>query len=616
MTELYVTNDSNSPSVDGSFPYIINQANSYTYSKVFFSEKFSISLESEILISSNIEIYGKHSIIKIINNRHFNVSDGSEFTINDLHIYEGTAEYGGCIYVNPSSHTCILNNVILNSNQAIYGGAIYTSGKLIVTNSNISDNQASKQGGAIWVNDNLIIINSIINNNLITELSNDNFGAAIVANQGLVVITESIISNNKVAFSDLDESVGGSAGAIYSFSASIIIEKNSFISNNIAYSSGGIQIGKGDITINDSTICGNNSFIAGDAVGGGGITIMIGNVIINNSKLINNVTKGMFSGGIVSFLGNVTINNSTISGNVNRGPGGGIAANFASTISITNSKITDNTGSSLGSAIVNFSGKLGQISIDNSIVANNKLTNFQLIGQTIAAFLSVIIKLINQSLSQAKITNSAGSNRFSESIPSLLILAEKTSIDLRSELPLVNLDDSPLQLDLRKILFLLRSTGGSIATLLTCPITINNSIISDNLVTEHVTDINSHYTALGGGVFSLSSKLTINNTEFRHNKSTYNASAIFSNRESQLENVSFYNNIISPSNLLEDSEESSLYNKKGVFINTNTGTSIFITSSFCDSKQSSIVNDGSLTLINTCAKVHSDKPYINIRSCK
>src|SRR6185312_15239706 len=105
------------------------------------------------------------------------------------------------------------------------------------------------------------------------------------------------------------------------------------VTNNTAlYSGGGLALVKADagITIQNSTIAGNNV----------GVPMMGGN-----------------GGGVVSLATNVTVLNSTISGNTSQGAGGGILIADAPGTLIENSTVTGNTAQ-IGGGVANAYGPL------------------------------------------------------------------------------------------------------------------------------------------------------------------------------------------------------------------------------------------------------------------
>ena len=376
-------------------------------------------------------------------------------------------------------------------------------------------------------------------------------------------MTRSTIRQNGVFFTT--KKGGGSGGGVVIMTGSAVLRESS-IDDNYAYSSGGLQIGAGNISLYYSSISENRSFVSGDNTGGGGIVIMKGNVLLDNSRVCNNVTRGMYSGSIVSFLGNVTVIDSEISGNVNRGPGGAIAANFQSVITVTGSRILNNTGASLGGAIVNFSGAEGQITISNSEFMDNVITNYQTIAQTIKAFVNVLTESVNQMTScgivngdsdKSKKTRKGGNPKLKSALSDITRLIG--------------------MVDFSKLKGITQGTGGgAIATLLPCSINITGTQFFRNRATKRVTD--NRFTAYGGAIFSVTSGVSIQGSDFEENLASTDGSAIFNNGKMVLEDLRFKAN-------------------EGPHTIVNTKNGYLVLSNVRFDSKSSLDNKGSVTVI-------------------
>jgi hypothetical protein len=158
---------------------------------------------------------------------------------------------------------------------------------------------------------------------------------------------------------------------------------NLTIRNGRAGAAGGI-INSSTLTINNSTVSGNNAFVGCEftCIGarGGGI-YNVGSLTINNKTLSGNTASAHYCigscfahGGGIYNHGTLTINNSTVSGNhatwsglAGSAIGGGID-NFGS-LTINNGTISGNIASH-GGGIDNAGGG-GTATLQNSIVANS-----------------------------------------------------------------------------------------------------------------------------------------------------------------------------------------------------------------------------------------------------
>jgi hypothetical protein len=120
---------------------------------------------------------------------------GAKLTLNNLTVANGRANNGGGI-LNNSSNTLVVNNSTISGNITNAaggltgtGGGIHNSGALTVSNSTISDNNASVAGGI----DNygtLTVSNSTVSGN------KANFVGGIYNNAGTLTVSNSTISNN------------------------------------------------------------------------------------------------------------------------------------------------------------------------------------------------------------------------------------------------------------------------------------------------------------------------------------------------------------------------------------------------------------------------------------
>jgi hypothetical protein len=553
--KIRVSNDLDS-SVRGSLRGAVERANQESESvNIIISSKVKeIHLVSELVITSNVQIIGNGTTLTTSNARHFHISNCSRVILKNLHLTGGNESVGGAVYNETPESNLILQNVRISGNMAVLGGGVFTWGNLLLIDCSIDCNTALKQGGGIWCGQNLTMYKSTADSNKVLEVSTENFGGGVAVDSGNAIVSNSSISYNIVECVN----TGGSAGAINIMNGSLLAQ-NSHFDENEAFSSGGVQVGVGDVTLLKSSISKNKSFIAGTNCGGGGIVITCGNVSVQDSEICDNETQGMYSGGIVSFLGNVTVLRSKISGNSNCGPGGAIAANFNSTITVSQSKISSNTASSLGGAIVNFSDETGQILVYNSEITSNTLTNQQLIGQTIEAFLSVVTAHVTQSTGMTQYYPTPGGHKLVSELPTLLNLAQQTQDLLRQ----IDIDENS-------------TGGGAIATLLKCPVTVTKSKLSKNLVTKKVNQENTPFFATGGALLSALSLATIEDCQIDFNTSSNEGSAISSSGILVLEN-------------------SKLSKNEGNGVLVNEGVATIIKTSL---SREEILNKGSLTIIN------------------
>lgn len=161
------------------------------------------------------------------------------------------------------------------------------------------------------------------------------------------------ISNMTLRNGDTRTASFKEGGAMYLHNNVTTTIQNVSVTNNFSGSNGAIE-NRGTLTINNSTISGNQTLpVSGSVVGGG----------------IHNV-------------GTMSINATTISSNTVRGEGGGIATTTgaAVTVTITNSLISNNRASITGGGLgngggISTTGNQGTINITNSTISGNTSEN-------------------------------------------------------------------------------------------------------------------------------------------------------------------------------------------------------------------------------------------------
>ena len=156
------------------------------------------------------------------------------------------------------------------------------------------------------------------------------------------------------------------------------------IADNFAAANGAID-NRGNLTIDNSVISGNQVVASNGSATGGGVHTT-GAMQMNNCSIVNNFVRG--DGGGVSWSVNagatVTITNSTFSGNsasqpVGVGNGGGIAATFGNqgALVLTNCTISGNHAENFGGGayVHTPGGGTGSATLTNVTIANNSARN-------------------------------------------------------------------------------------------------------------------------------------------------------------------------------------------------------------------------------------------------
>jgi len=330
-TVYTVTSTSGNPSVVGSLPYVINQANAnpnlagseIAFDPTVFATPQTITLTSTLelsepsapeVINGPLDSQGANLVTISGNNavRVVQVDQGVTASLSDLTISGGSATSG------------LISTA---------GGGVANVGHLSLTNVTVTANSAPGNG----------IGNAAVGS-----------GGGI-ANAGVMTVTDCDITNN---------SVGSSGGGIYN--VGVMVLDNSTIANNSATASGGgiYNSVTGALTITDhSTITKNNVSL----YNGGGIDNAGGTMTIDHSTIANNI--GAQYGAGISNVGTLTVTNSTITNNTNCLSGGGIDNESGGKMTVTYSTITSNSavGIKSGGGVYN----IGTLAVANSTIANN-----------------------------------------------------------------------------------------------------------------------------------------------------------------------------------------------------------------------------------------------------
>ena len=224
------------------------------------------------------------------------------FNGNGKEIYQWSQEFRALFIMESGDLT--INNLIIDEfiatdntggflNKQDFGGAIYNEGKLVINQSEISENAAERGAG---------IYNSSTGDlKLIDSQITGNNGPGL-ENWGTLVVYRSSVSNN--------DSTGRAGGGLFNMAGATATITQSLISGNTTPSVGGGLINVGTLYIKDSTISGNTA----SSDGGGIVTSTTASTtVLKNVTLSNNT--GRNGGGIFLDGGSLQMANTLISGN-------------------------------------------------------------------------------------------------------------------------------------------------------------------------------------------------------------------------------------------------------------------------------------------------------------
>ena len=283
-----------------------------------------------------------------------------------------------------------LNNIAFVNGSYEMGGAIYVDDTLTINDCIFENNTATKQGGAIYICDGAVIIitNSIFSNNKVTtgstyaDTQNDECnGGGAIYNGGSLTVTGSNFTGNTAPH---DVEVFSAGGAIYNNDAGkLLIEACKFEENSAVYG-GAVMFEKfsqDTVAIKDS-VFNNNQAWQGGAVNGNDL---VGSLIVTGSNFTANKAVGPNAGQSSPIGGAFMIGTKSYTGialdvsgcnfvdNDGGYMGGAIASSPNNDIKVTDSNFTGNTATTLGGAIVTGTGT--NLTVEGSTFTNNQVNS-------------------------------------------------------------------------------------------------------------------------------------------------------------------------------------------------------------------------------------------------
>ncbi len=464
------------------------------------------------------------------------------------------------LFVIDGHTTLNIDNITISGCYANQASVIYisNSSSAIISNSVITDNYAIKNAGVIYNRGNLTLVNSIFRNN-----SAFDYGGVIHSDK----LTNTYIYN--CTFVDNHAEDGGVI-AIRSgdyddstnTTSTLEVYDSNFISNT-ALSVGGVIFAYNgtNIIINNSNFVRNNAQLGGVFYITNGVTLNVSNSLIRN----NSVTSA--GGAIYSwYAGNILINNTQMINN-DAYYGGVIYSLLSDEFTIIDSDLYDNTAVYGG---VLYADYMGEFYLNNSQFINNSAVS----GGVIYGYANdENIDFMNLNINSSVFEN----NRVSEDGGVVYSVA-----DTRIGSSIFTNNDA--------------THGGSIFNQLTMSIedslfTENNAtsggaVYSNSTMIIGNSDFDSNEAEIGGAVYN-DAVLTVENTTFTDNNAV-NGGAIYSVSDMLLENNSFLGNTA------EDG--GSLYVESS---NLVIGNSVLSNSTAINRGGVAYVQDANITIINT-----------------
>lgn len=289
-------------------------------------------------------------------------NQGSDITLEDVHVLENEATNGGGIY--GAGGTLTLNRVLVNDNTVgVHGGGVFSAGTLNVTDSDIVDNGSGRGGGGLYNSGTATIRDSNVNSNQV-PFGNFVAGGGIYS-AGILSVIDSTISVNEVGGSPDFDLTGG--GGIYISDGELLLLGSTVSHNTVGENLGGagLFLLGGEAMIDDAVIHDNQA--VGIVVSGGGVQAAGGNLVITDTTIRDN--ESGFGGGIRLDSAAATIRFSTIHGNNGLAGGGLYVCDQSAEITLTNVTISGNQVPQNGGGI--YVCATGEISLANVTISDN-----------------------------------------------------------------------------------------------------------------------------------------------------------------------------------------------------------------------------------------------------
>lgn len=306
-----------------------------SFDPAFFSTPRTIPVSAEMLIDKHVNIVGPGANLLTIDagntSRIFNVQLNNTLTVTDLTMVNGRAaggnggcvstsgvfnfvngviadclaNSGGAVYIDPTGTANLVSSTVRDNGATSQGGAFFSDGQLILTNSLVFGNSASNAGGAIFlqpsrsanVTNSTLATNTAMAGGGIYNLGTTTFTSSTVNgntsqtgggvyNDGTAILYGSTISSN--------HTTSNKGAGIYNAAGRITHLLNTTITNNRADSFAGAGIWNENFTGNSFiSLRARNSIIAANISGNGSPVDYVGDIVDLGNNLINNPNPGL-----------------------------------------------------------------------------------------------------------------------------------------------------------------------------------------------------------------------------------------------------------------------------------------------------------------------------------
>ncbi|HEY6563469.1 MAG TPA: right-handed parallel beta-helix repeat-containing protein, partial [Pirellulaceae bacterium] len=280
-----------------------------------------------------------------------------QLSLQAMTITESTASFGGGL-ANVGRGVLTASQLALSGNSALYGGGAVFNGadsKLTITDGKVTGNTAGAKNGSKY----------------------SSFGGGLYSSGDLTLTNVTFSSN---VATHLNPSVGGLGGGLSvrgngdkSNGGFDAVLHNVSLEANLAQLGGGLHVGAGDTSLVNSVVSGNTGTRGGGLFVTGRLSVVQTTV---DTNLANDLPGLLSSGGaaFVGPMGELTMDDSFVNDNRTQGRGGAIYASSLGAVeparvTVRGSSISGNIAGSLGGGF--SAGYAAELTIENSQIDSN-----------------------------------------------------------------------------------------------------------------------------------------------------------------------------------------------------------------------------------------------------
>lgn len=196
------------------------------------STQITLTTPKEVLKDSTIDGGGKVVLSGGTLLRHFVVRNGVSFTLQNISLIEGYADYGGAVFLNQRSKLIVRNSILQRNISSVSGASLYgrDNTNLLIENSDISYN-FSDQAAGVFYTEKLTTV-QIQSSSFISNTATKWGGVMVIGEDSTATIVGSNFTQNVAKLQN--------AGTIYALSMEFLsISDSKFINNHCKGYAGG-----------------------------------------------------------------------------------------------------------------------------------------------------------------------------------------------------------------------------------------------------------------------------------------------------------------------------------------------------------------------------------------